>query len=179
MPIRARKINDELVYALVKATNDQSVAAVGSNVHYGATEKPVRSDDFRNPTEGDALTVESANASDESTLVTLVNDIKVIYGFHIGDGLVHDEVDATNVVTNVDATDAATAATLITEIKADYNAHRTDTDAHPNSDSTNAVTNADATDQATGITLANEVKADLNAHITAASSYTLVRMTEA
>lgn len=177
MAIRSRKSGDAPAYAVVAALNATVESLVGSAVHYSITEDPLLGDDFRNPSQTNAQ-IDSADATDEATLVTLVNEIVDVYGLHIADDLAHKVADTDNAVTNADATDAATAATLITEVKGNYNTHRASTTFHANADSTNEVTNADATDQATAITLANEVKADINAHVIDAAG-TMVRLIDA
>ena len=112
-------------------------------------------------------TVTSANASDQATVNTLLNEIKADYNTHIPSTTYHDAADTTNAVTSADASDLATSLTLANEIKADYNAHRSQAGVHPENDTGNGVTAADATDLASVITLANEIKADYNAHLSA------------
>jgi hypothetical protein len=111
--------------------------------------------------------VTSSDATNQTTLNTLLNEIKTDYNAHRISTAFHDAADSTNIVTSADATDAATSVTLANEIKTDYNAHRSQADVHPHDDSANAVSSADATDEATCITLANEIKTDYNAHLTA------------
>ena len=111
--------------------------------------------------------VTSSDATNQTTLNTLLNEIKTDYNAHRISTTFHDAADSTNTVTSADATDAATSVTLANEIKTDYNAHRSQADVHPHDDSANAVSSADATDEATCITLANEIKTDYNAHLTA------------
>lgn len=111
--------------------------------------------------------VTAADATNQATLNTLLNEIKTDYNAHRVSTTFHDAADSTNVVASADATDAATSVTLANEIKADYNAHRSQSDVHPHDDSANAVSSADATDEASCITLANEIKTDYNAHLTA------------
>jgi len=115
--------------------------------------------------------VSSANATDQATLNTLLNEIKADYNAHRVSTTFHSNADNTNAVTSADATDLATSITLANEIKADYNAHRTQANVHPYNDYKNEVTSADATDLATAETLANEIKADYNAHRTATTGY--------
>ena len=115
--------------------------------------------------------VTSANATDQATLNTLLNEIKADYNAHRVSTTFHSVADNTNAVTSADATDLATSLTLANEIKADYNAHRTQATIHPYNDYNNEVTSADSTDLATAETLANEIKADYNAHLTATANY--------
>ncbi|MEA3281674.1 MAG: hypothetical protein U9Q68_03805 [Euryarchaeota archaeon] len=110
--------------------------------------------------------ITSANASDQTTLNTLLNEIKSDYNAHVASTTFHDSADSTNTVTSADASDLATSMTLANEIKTDYNAHRNQADVHPHDDSGNVVSSADGTDLATTITLANEIKTDYNAHLT-------------
>lgn len=203
MAIRSRKTLEAIGYALVKAFNTSRKRGVRSPVtnadatdaatavtlvneikglinalavsHYDPTSASGDQGDFRDPA-ATTLSVLSANATDAATLLTLTNEIKVVYSRHIADAVAHDLADATNVVTNADATNTATAVTLLNEIKGDHNTHLTEAGVHPNDDNTNDVTNANATDEATAITLANEIKADVNAHIASAPDGTAVEL---
>lgn len=166
MAYKVRKTLEPLAYALVKAFNETREALVSTNVHYDVSEQGNQGD-FRDPSHT-ALAVDAADATDETTLVVLVNQIKAVYTQHGEDAVAHKIADATNVITNADATNAATAITLVNEEKDIYEAHRASTTHHANADGTNTVTNADATNQATAITLANEIKDDVTAHILAA-----------
>jgi len=113
--------------------------------------------------------VSSANASDQATLETLLNEIKTDYNAHRVSTTFHEVADSTNVVSSANASDLPTALTLVNEIKADFNAHRVMGTVHYYTDP-NAVTSADATNLATAITLANEIKTDYNNHRTATQS---------
>jgi len=115
--------------------------------------------------------VTSADATDQATLNTLLNEIKADYNAHRVSTTFHSNADNTNAVTSADATDLNSSITLANEIKADYNAHRTQATIHPYNDYNNVVTSADATDLATAETLANEIKADYNSHLTATTGY--------
>ena len=118
-------------------------------------------------------TVTSADASDQATLNTLLNEIKGDYNAHRVSTTFHDAADNTNVVDAADASDLATSQTLANQIKAKYNTHRSQSGVHPYDDALNEVTSADATDLATAQTLANEEKTDYNAHLTATVTATL------
>jgi hypothetical protein len=166
MTYRVRNVNDAVLAALVKAHNDERRAGISTEVHYGVSGATVTGDP-RDPVQAD-LQAAAANASDLATLLTLSNELAIVYAQHGADTHVHDGADTTNVVAAAVATDLATAQTLLNELKADYNAHRSEAGVHPNNDAGNAVAAADATDQATAETLANEIKTDLNAHISAA-----------
>jgi hypothetical protein len=119
------------------------------------------------------VTITAANASDLATSLTLVNQIKSVYGTHVADAVAHEVADSTNVIAAPEATSLATAITLANELKADYNTHRASTTFHVNADSTNAVASANATDQTSLNTLLNEMKTDINAHLAGASGYGL------
>jgi len=110
--------------------------------------------------------IASANATDQATLNTLLNEIKLDYNAHRVSVTFHNIADATNAVTSADASNEATSVTLANEIKLDYNAHRIQTNAHPYNDYYNVVTTADCTNLATAKTLANEIKGDYNGHRT-------------
>lgn len=125
--------------------------------------------------------VTATNASDAATLLTLTNQLIVVYRAHLedpafveGGALSHKVADPAPSLTI--ATDTASCITALNAIKADYNTHRASTTYHYNADGTNAVTSSDATDQASAITLANEIKTDLNAHIASAPSGASIRM---
>lgn len=109
--------------------------------------------------------VTSANASDQSTLEDLLNEIKADYNAHRISTTFHNAADTTNVVTSADATNLATALTLANEIKLDFNAHRVLAGVHTKNDPVNKIVSPDATTLATCITLANEIKTDYNTHL--------------
>jgi len=110
-------------------------------------------------------TIGATDASDQSTLETLLNEIKTDYNTHIASTTYHVAADITNAVTSANASTLATALTLVNEIKADYNAHRILSGVHLGNDSNNDISSTDATDLATAITLANEIKVDFNLHL--------------
>jgi len=70
-----------------------------------------------------AEAIAAADATDQSTVNTLLNEIKADYNTHLTESLVHLNDDPTNTVTSADASDLATSLTVANEIKADYNAH--------------------------------------------------------
>jgi hypothetical protein len=128
-----------------------------------------------------ANVVAAANASDQTTLNTLLNEIKADYNLHRASTTYHQAADATNVVSASDATTLATSLALVKEIKQDFNAHRHNASAHfvvdggneasspaPNQllDGSSDVITAEMT-LAQAITLANELKTDYNAHLAA------------
>ena len=167
MTYRVRNVHDAVVAALVKAHNDERRAQLTTEVHYDITGDDTTGD-VRDPVQGDLQVTAADSDGSLPVLLTLANNILVVYTRHIAGTHVHDAADTTNTVAAVVATDLATAQTLLTELKADYNAHRSQASVHPNNDAGNAITAADATDQATSDTLADELKTDLNAHMNAA-----------
>lgn len=167
MTYQTRNVHDAVLASTVRALNDTRRTLVSTNVHYDTTASPTTGD-VRSPVAA-ALTVTAANG--DGTLpvaLTLVNEIKTIYGIHIADTHSHDAADTTNTVAAADGTDLATAQTLANELKTDYNAHRSEAGVHPTNDAGNIVVAANATDQATLDTLINEIKVDLNGHMAAA-----------
>lgn len=128
--------------------------------------------------------VTAANASDLATLITLTNNLIVVYRAHLedtsyveGGALSHKVPDPAPAL--VIASDLATCITALNAIKSDYNTHRASTTYHYNADATNVTTSADATDLSSAQTLANEIKTDLNAHIASAPTGTSIRMVSA
>lgn len=103
-------------------------------------------------------TIAAANATDQATLNTLLNEIKADYNLHRVDTTYHNNADTTNAVTSADSSSEATAVTLANEIKADFNAHRMQATIHPYNDNRYVVTAANATVLADAITLANDIK---------------------
>ena len=166
MTYRVRKVNDAMIAALVKAHNDERRAQISAEFHYDISGSDVTGD-VRDPVQQD-LQVAAAAAADLATLLTLSNELLIVYTQHIADAHVHDMADTSNEIAAPAATDLTTAQTLLNEIKTDYNLHLAQASVHPNDDITNDITSANATNQATAETLANEAKADLNAHIVAA-----------
>lgn len=167
MTYRVRKVNDAVLAALTKAHNDERRAQIGAEVHYDISGDDT-SGDVRDPTQNDLQITAAGSNGTLPVLLVLVNDIRTIYNQHINDAHVHDQVDATNVLTEPVATTLVEAQDLCTELKAIYNAHRSQASVHPNNDGGNAITAADGTDQATSDTLCDELKTDVNAHINAA-----------
>lgn len=139
----------------------------------------------------DAVAVASANASDEATLVTLVNEEKASYNGLAAlanniklvlSPLAVLEISEPNAVASsvVDATNTATAITLVNDLKVKYNvaaALLNEIKAELNEDGTVDVSSgdavveatADASDEATAITLANALKTKMNGAITLAN----------
>lgn len=139
---------------------DYIFIALGGTNKYYFMDAVHKADDTTN-------TVTSADATDQDTLNTLLNEIKGDYNAHRVSTTFHDAADTTNVVDAADASDLDTSKTLANQIKAKFNAHRSQSGVHPYDDMLHEVTSDDATDLATGITLGNEIKADYNAHLLA------------
>lgn len=108
----------------------------------------------------------AADADDQASLDTLINEIKSDYNTHRVSTSYHDAADTTNIVTadNGDGT-IGTALTLTDELKLDINAHRTESGVHAPDDNRNAILLADATVLADCIALANNIKKNYNAHL--------------
>lgn len=70
-----------------------------------------------------AETIAAADADDQTSANTLLNELKADYNTHLSESGVHINDDSTNTVSAANATDLATSITLANEIKADYNAH--------------------------------------------------------
>ncbi len=115
--------------------------------------------------------VTSDDATDQTTVNTLLNEIKGDYNAHRVSTAFHEIADNTNAVTSADSTSEATAVTLANEIKADYNAHRSQAGVHYDDDAGNTVTSSDATNLTTAIILANEIKLDYNSHLDTTNGY--------
>lgn len=111
--------------------------------------------------------VTATDATDQTTLNTLLNEIKSDYNVHRILTTFHDAADNANVITSANASDLNTSMTLANEIKTDINAHRSQSGIHPYDDEGNIITSDNGTDLATTIILANEIKVDYNAHLTA------------
>lgn len=175
MAISARKTNDALIHALVKAHNLRQEEAVGSSFHADTTQ--TTANDYLDPTPTDDL-VTAANGSNDATNITLVNEIKAVLNRHFADTQAHDSAVSAAVAT-ADATDEATSVTLANALKAAYNTHLSASNVHFNNDGTNTVAASDATNTATVSTLANEMKGDLNAHIVSAPAGAMINVVPA
>ena len=127
-------------------------------------------DDTSNP-------ITSTNATDQTNLNTLLNEIKTDYNLHRVSTTYHDAADNINDITSNDASDLNTSIALANEIKIDYNAHRNEGGVHPYDDDGNDVTSANGTDLATTIVLANEIKGDYNEHLVATRDVNTVTFT--
>ena len=110
-------------------------------------------------------TIAAAAASDQSSVNTLLNEIKADYNLHRASTTYHKAADSTNVVTSADASDLASSLTLANEIKTDLNAHHILSGVHQQDDRQNTVTTLDAVDLTTVILLSNELKADYTNHL--------------
>lgn len=116
------------------------------------------------PTPDKTNTVDSPDATDEASTVTLANELKADHNAHLGQSGVHSVNDVVNVITTSDATNYATAYTLLNDFKAKYNAHRASTTYHVTADTTNALSTTDASTPATAFALANNAKFLYNYH---------------
>jgi hypothetical protein len=68
-------------------------------------------------------TIAAADASDQTTANTLINEFKLDYNNHRTESNVHINDDTVNVVSATAAIDLATSIALVNEVKTDYNAH--------------------------------------------------------
>ena len=122
-------------------------------------------------------TIISNNATNQTTVNTLLNEIKNDYNVHRVSTTFHDIADSTNDVSSADASDLGTSMTLANEIKSNYNDHRSQSGVHQHDDSENIVTAADAVDLATCITLTNEIKTNYNEHLVSTQDANTVTFT--
>ena len=122
-------------------------------------------------------TIISNNATNQTTVNTLLNEIKNDYNAHRVSTTFHDIADSTNDVSSADASDLGTSMTLANEIKSNYNDHRSQSGVHQHDDSENIVTAADAVDLATCITLTNEIKTNYNEHLVSTQDANTVTFT--
>lgn len=165
MAINVRGMPDEVLHALVAANNQRLLDGISTSAHLDRT-ATTDARDYKSPTVT-RVTVTHAAATDPTTRVTLVNQIKDVLDVHFADAIAHNTATSA-AVTIADATDAATAITLVNNIKSVYNTHLAAAGRHYTNDSTNTVTNADATDATTLETLVNEIRGDVIAHLASA-----------
>ena len=111
-------------------------------------------------------TIVAADADDQASIDTLLNEIKDDYNLHIADTTYHLAADIYT-ITSDDSSSEATAIALANEIKSDFMSHAfiTPGNVHISNEGDTIITSDNATDLATAITLANEIKADYNTHI--------------
>lgn len=109
--------------------------------------------------------VTSADASDQTSVNTLLNEIKSDYNTHRASTTYHRAADSTNAVSSSDASNLATSLTLANEIKADFNAHLIQSGSHMTDDLSNFVYLEDAVDLTTVEDLANQLKSKYNEHV--------------
>lgn len=171
MAYKARKIPDDIVFALALAHNDLQESTVDAEFHADITSSTV-STDYMVPVRSNLL-ITAATATDTPTAVALANDAKVIINIHFADTLAHDTAVSAQVAT-ADATDEATAITLANALKAAYNTHLSEASVHFNNDGTNNIAAADASDASTLNTLLNEMKTDQNAHSISAPAGSMI-----
>lgn len=100
-----------------------------------------------NAADGDNVIV-APDATNQSTLNTLVTQIKDFYEYHrtnddqgggVDSGTYHTTKDTTNTITSADATDLATSLTLLAEIIDDFTAHIANATSHEEADTTNTL----------------------------------------
>lgn len=180
MAFTARRVDLEVLGALVAAHNKSKVDGVGSAFHYDITS--IQSGDYNAPTLA-ADTVATANATDLTTSIALTNSLKKTINRHYASAYVLPNQGgahktATTAIATVDGTDLTSSVTLANAIKSSYNTHVGSTTFHANADGTNTVTSANATDQTTLNTLVNEMKGDYNAHIVSASAGAMVTIVD-
>lgn len=165
MAINVRKTPDVVLHALVVANNQRLVDGIASFFHLDQTARTSGADYLNQSVT--RLTVTSATATDSTTAIVMVNDVKSVLNEHFADTIAHNTA-VTTAVSTATATDTTTAITLANAIKTAYGTHRTESSVHYTNDSTNTVSAANATDATTLITLVNELKTDLNAHMASA-----------
>lgn len=167
MALKTRKLNSEILYALVAANNQRMTDNLSTNFHLDRTAAaPTSYPDYKNPVVN-RLAITSANASDLATSLTLVAELKLKINLHFADSIAHNTA-VSAAVTTAAATDLATAQTLANALKTAYGTHLSAANVHFTNDGTNTIAAANATDQATLNTLLNELKGDFNAHIASA-----------
>lgn len=175
--MKVRKVPDALVFGLVAAYNQQRLDAISTSAHLERSAVDSTDGDYMNPTVT-RLSVSSANATNEDTLVTLANELKADINLHFADANAHNTAVSSAVATAA-ATNTATAVTLLNALKSAYGTHLSASNVHYTNDSTNTVSAANATDEATAITLANELKTDVNAHMASAPAGVYLDVVEA
>lgn len=109
--------------------------------------------------------VTSADATDQTSVNTLLNEIKADYNTHRASTTYHRAADTTNAVTSADATNLASSLTLANEIKADLNAHFIQSGVHMVDDTENLVSKENAVDLTTVKELANQHKEKYTEHL--------------
>ncbi len=174
--MNVRKTPDNVAYALVAAYNQRQVDGISTFFHLNRTETTDTSD-YRAPTVT-RVTITSANASNEATLVALANELKADINTHFADTIAHNSAVSAAVAT-ASATNTATAVTLLNALKAAFNTHLSEANVHYTNDGTNTVAASDATNEGTAITLANEMKGDFNAHVASAPAGTFINLIDA
>lgn len=176
MAFTVRNTNSSKLGVLVSAWNAKQRAAISTNFHYDATQTTTGSFDAHVAT---TVAITSANGTNITTALVLVNEIKHKLNYHLVDSLAHTLPDTA--ITTADATDLTSANTLANAIKTKYNTggHINSTTIHLNTDATNTIAAAAATDQTTLDTLINELKTDITAHIASAPSGSMINVTPA
>lgn len=172
-----RRMPNHLTYALVAAHNAEQLALVSTTYFHLKPMTVTDMTDYQRPTEAN-ISVSSANASDLTTSLALVNELKVLMNAHFRDDVAHDSAVSAE-VTTVDATDLATAQTLANALKTAWNTHLSAANVHYNNDGTNAIAAANASNQGTLNTLLNEMKTDFVAHFLNAPPGTYINVVDA
>jgi len=174
MAYTVRKTELPMAHALVAAHNLAQEAAVASYYHADTTQ--VSSGHYTAPVVT-ADTINSANATNLATSITLANDCKHTINRHFADTLAHDSAVSAQITTADALTTLAQVEALAIAIKAAYNTHLSETDVHFTNDSTNTISAADPSSSQTNTdTLLNEIKGDFNAHVISAPAGAMIRL---
>ena len=113
----------------------------------------------------DPTTEDLADATDDETLLVLLNDLKGLVNDHFAAETYHRAADTTNLIEAEEAINGSTAFDLCNELKADLNAHMIEAGVHMVDDAANRITIADCVDTDTCYLLANQIKAKFNSHL--------------
>lgn len=113
------------------------------------------------------VTAADAGATELAKGITLANQIRAIYNFHVSDTVAHAGTDADEATAVAKASDQTTLIALVLDLAAQYELHRVETagPVHLNADSTNTLTSTTVTTLAQACAVATDLKAKLNAHM--------------
>jgi hypothetical protein len=147
------------VYSVVFPEHDYIIFADGFLMKKWVLALPVH---YGNDSEN---AVTSIDASELSTLKTLLNEVKAAYEAHRASAVYHETDDMQNKINSSDASDLETALTLVNELKQKLGLHFLQEGCHINDDHRWTILSQEAYELEAALTLANEIKRKYNLHL--------------
>ncbi len=179
MALTARKGSPTVERALVSGYNALrgSAAVAGSFYHKDVTSNATTGD-FNTPATTARVAVSTSPTTTLAMVVTLANELQVVYNASLLDDVAHKVADVTNASTapQAVATDQTAVNTLLNDIQTKFNLHCVSTTYHYTADTIDSTTAASSL--ATSKALADALKTKINAHINSSPAGSAVVLIE-